>query len=158
MGYQTVNLGFDVPYIMDGEVCAARGNYTPEGYFKTGIADRTNLMKNIMLYFEQNPTTNPTGVDGGFKTELSYAYPNPFNPVTKIAYSIREAGPATIEVYNIAGKVVRTLLDTALDAGASGFVVWDGTNDVGEKCASGVYFYRLNAPGYTETQKMVMLK
>jgi hypothetical protein len=37
-------------------------------------------------------------------------------------------------------------------------VVWDGTNDVGEKCASGVYFYRLNAPGYTETQKTVMLK
>ncbi len=158
MGYQTVNMGFDIPYIMDGQVCAARGNYTPEGYFKSGIADRTNLLKNIMLYFEKDPSTDPTGVVDGMKNELSHAYPNPFNPVTKIAYSIREAGPATIEVYNIAGKVVRTLLDTELEAGVSGYVVWDGTNDGGEKCASGVYFYRLNAPGYTETQKMVMLK
>jgi hypothetical protein len=159
LGYQTVNLGFDIPYIMDGQVCAARGNYTPEGYFKTGIADRTNLIKNIMLYFEKTPTGDPTGVVDGMKADLSYAYPNPFNPVTKISYSIREAGPTTIEVYNIAGKVVRTLLPTTeLAAGASGYVVWDGTDNVGEKCASGVYFYRLNAPGYTETQKMVMLK
>jgi len=158
MGYQTVNLGFDIPYIMDGQFCAARGNYTPEGYFKTGVADRTNLLKNIMLYFEKDPTADPTGVVDGMKNELSHAYPNPFNPVTKIAYSIREAGPATIEVYNIAGKVVRTLLDTELEAGVSGYVVCDGTNDGGEKCASGVYFYRLNAPGFTETQKMVMLK
>jgi len=158
LGYQTVNLGFDIPYIMNGQVCAGASNYTAEGYYKTGIADRTNLVQNIMNYFGKMPTGTPAGVPEGLKTEMSYAYPNPFNPVTKIAYSIRDAGPATIQVYNIAGKVVRTLLDSELAAGASGFVVWDGTNDVGEKCASGVYFYRLNAPGYTETQKMVMLK
>jgi hypothetical protein len=157
LGYQTVMLGFDVCYLMDGEVCGAN-NYTPEGYHKSGIAQRVNLIGNIMDYFAYAPTTDPTGVPDGLKNELSYAYPNPFNPVTKIAYSIREAGPTTIEVYNMAGKVVRTLLSTELEAGASGFVVWDGTSDGGQKCASGVYFYRLNAPGYTETQKMVMLK
>jgi hypothetical protein len=144
-------------YIMDGEVCGS-GNYTPEGYHKSGIAQRVNLLENIMEYFEFTPTGDATGVHDGLKNELSYAYPNPFNPVTKIMYSIREAGPTTIEVYNVAGKVVRTLLSTELEAGASGFVVWDGTGDNGEKCASGVYFYRLNAPGYTDIQKMVMLK
>jgi flagellar hook assembly protein FlgD len=97
-------------------------------------------------------------VIGGAKNVLSHAYPNPFNPVTKIAYSVKEAGPVTIEVYNVAGKVVRTLLETEVDAGAAGFVVWDGANDGGEKCASGVYFYRIAAPGFTESHKMIMLK
>jgi hypothetical protein len=96
-------------------------------------------------------------VSGG-KNELSNAYPNPFNPVTKIAYSVKEAGPVSIEVFNVAGRVVRTLLDTEVDAGASGYVVWDGMNDGGEKCASGVYFYRIAAPGFTESHKMIMLK
>jgi flagellar hook assembly protein FlgD len=94
----------------------------------------------------------------GMKNELSHAYPNPFNPITRIAYSVKEAGPVTIDVYNVAGRVVRTLLDTELDAGANGFVVWDGTNDSGERCASGVYFYRIAAPGFAASRKMVMLK
>ncbi len=64
----------------------------------------------------------------------------------------------TIEVYNVAGKVVRTLLDTELDAGARGFVTWDGMSETGNKCASGVYFYRIAAPGFTESHKMIMLK
>jgi len=157
LGYQTVMLGFDPIYVMDGEVCGDN-NYTAEGYFRTGIAERASLVKNVMLYFGKSPTAAPTGVPDAMTAALSHAYPNPFNPVTKIAYSIREAGPTTIEVYNIAGRVVRTLLDTELAAGASGYVLWDGTNDGGERCASGVYFYRLRAPGYTETRKMVMLK
>jgi hypothetical protein len=157
LGYQTVMLGFDLSSVMDGEVCGGE-NYTPEGHFHTGIAERASLMNSIMLHFEKAPTGTPTGVDAGLKNELSHAYPNPFNPVTTIAYRIREAGPTTIEVYNVAGRVVRTLLDAELEAGASGSVVWDGTSDSGERCASGVYLYRVNAPGYTATRKMVMLK
>jgi hypothetical protein len=151
LGYQTVNLGFGMEFMMDSML--------PGGYYKTGIADRVDLMRNIMLYFGKAPTGTPTGVvDGGFKNMLSQAYPNPFNPVTKIAYSVREAGPVTIDVYNVAGKVVRTLLDTKLEAGSSGYVAWDGTGDAGERCASGVYFYRINAPNFSETKKMIMLK
>jgi hypothetical protein len=157
LGYQTVNLGFDISYAMDGEVCGSN-NYTPEGYYRTGIAERASLIKNIMLYFEKIPTTDPTGVPDGLMNALSSAYPNPFNPVTRVEYSVREAGPATIIVYNIAGKAVRTLLRAELEAGAGGSVVWDGTNDAGERCASGVYFCRLDAPGYTEARKLVMLK
>jgi hypothetical protein len=158
LGYQTVNLGFGMEFMADGTVNGGSGNYTAEGYFYTGIEDRVNLMDNIMSYFGQTPTDPPTGVVDGTKNVLSHAYPNPFNPVTKIAYSVKEAGPVTIEVYNVAGKVVRTLLDTEVDAGAAGFVVWDGANDSGEKCASGVYFYRIAAPGFTESHKMIMLK
>ncbi len=151
MGYQTVNLGFGMEFMVDGML--------PGGYFATGMEDRADLMGNIMDYFGRIPSGPGTGVvDGGLKNALSNAYPNPFNPVTKIAYSVKEAGPVSIEVYNVAGRVVRTLLNTQLDAGASGYVVWDGADDNGEKCASGVYFYRIAAPGFATSRKMVMLK
>jgi hypothetical protein len=158
MGYQTVNLGFGMEYIADGTVDGGAGNYTAEGYFHVGVEDRVNLMGNIMAFFGQTPTGPGTGVVDGAKNALSHAYPNPFNPVTKIAYSVKEAGPVTIAVYNVAGKVVRTLMDTEVDAGTRGTVTWNGANDSGEKCASGVYFYRIAAPGFLESHKMIMLK
>jgi hypothetical protein len=157
LGYKAVNLGFGMQFIADGTSGGA--NYTPEGYFKCGIEDRVDLMANIMTYFGQAPAPGyETGIGEGGKNVLSHAYPNPFNPVTKIAYSVKEAGPVTIQVYNVAGKVVRTLLDTEVDAGASGYVVWDGTGESGQKCASGVYFYRIAAPGFSTSRKMIMLK
>ncbi|MEE8572012.1 MAG: T9SS type A sorting domain-containing protein [Gemmatimonadota bacterium] len=158
LDYQTVNLGFGMEFMMDGTGAGGSANYTPEGYYHTGVEDRVNLLANIMGYFGQVPSGDPTGVVTGVKNELTHAYPNPFNPVTRIAYSVKEAGPVTIEVYNVAGKVVRTLLDTELDAGSKGFVVWDGTSEAGDRCASGVYFYRIAAPGFTESHKMIMLK
>ncbi len=159
MGYNTVALGYGMEYIADGVVGAGASNYTAEGYFHSGIEDRVSLMDNIMtIAFEQTPAGDPTGVEDGRKNNLSHAYPNPFNPVTRIAYSVKEAGPVTIEVYNVAGKVVRTLLDTEFDTASKGFVVWNGANDGGERCASGVYFYRIAAPGFTESRKMIMLK
>jgi hypothetical protein len=159
MGYQTVNLGFGIEFMMDGTTLGGSANYTPEGYFHTGIADRVDLMRNVMEYFEKTPPSPGTGVDGsGLANALSPAYPNPFNPLTKIAYSVREPGPVAIEVYNVAGRVVRTLLDTELEAGTSGYVTWDGLDDAGDRCASGVYFYRIQAPGFTASRKMIMLK
>ena len=154
LGYQTVNLGFGMEFMVDGK----QGARTL-GYFNTGIEDRVDLLSNIMDYFGKTPTGPGTGIAaGGFRNELSFAHPNPFNPVTKIAYSVKEAGPVTIEVYNVAGKVVKTLLDTEIEAGAAGYVVWDGRAESGERCASGVYFYRIAAPGFTTSRKMIMLK
>lgn len=167
LNYQTIILGFGIEIMMDGVCGAGASNYTAEGYYKSGIEDRVNLMGNIMGdlttkqvgYFGLQPGGTPTDVvDGGYKNALSHAYPNPFNPVTEIAYSVKDAGRVTIEVYNVAGKVVRTLMDSDVDAGVTSKVTWDGTNDLGEKCASGVYFYRINAPRFTESHKMVMLK
>jgi hypothetical protein len=151
MGYQTVNLGFGMEFMVDGLL--------PSGYFETGVEDRSDLMGNILNYFGRTPSGPGTGVaDGSAKNELSHAFPNPFNPMTRIAYSVKEAGPVSIEVYNVAGRVVRRLLEEELDAGSSGYVVWDGTDDAGERCASGVYFYRIAAPGFRTSRKMVMLK
>jgi hypothetical protein len=153
LGYQTVNLGFGMEYMVSG-----RDLSTP-GYFVTGLEDRLDLFGNIMDFFGLTPTEPGTGVtEGGFRNKLSQAYPNPFNPVTRIDYSIKEAGSVVIQVYNVAGRVVRTLLESEMEAGATGYVTWDGTDDAGGRCASGVYFYRIAAPGFSSTQKMLMLK
>jgi flagellar hook assembly protein FlgD len=129
------------------------------GYFNSGIEDRVDLLSNIMDYFGKTSVGPGTGIaEGEFSNELSFAHPNPFNPVTRIAYSVKDAGRVTIEVYNVAGKVVRTLLDTDVEAGAAGHVDWDGRARSGEQCASGVYFYRIAAPGFTRSHKMIMLK
>ena len=154
LGYQTVNLGFGMEFLVDGK----HSSRTP-GYFYTGIEDRVDLLANIMDYFGKTPTEPPTGVGGEtVRNELSLARPNPFNPMTRISYTVKEAGPVTITVYNVAGKEVRTLLDAEVEAGTNGYVVWDGAAASGERCASGVYFYRIAAPGFTASRKMMMLK
>lgn len=92
---------------------------------------------------------------------LAQNYPNPFNPVTTIAYQIPSKQALTLQVYNTAGQLVRTLLDDVQDAGAHQ-VVWDGRNDRGEPVSSGVYFYRLQAGAmgerFTAQKKMILLK
>jgi hypothetical protein len=89
---------------------------------------------------------------------LSQNEPNPFNPVTKIAYAADQGGPATIEITNLAGRVVKTFDLGELAPGTEGSVVWNGTDDAGQECASGVYFYRISTPSFSEARKMVMLK
>jgi hypothetical protein len=159
LGYQTVNLGFGPEFISDGTTHGGSGNYTPEGYYHAGLKDRLDLMRNIMDYFGLTPTEPGTGIEGPVGANaLAQAHPNPFNPVTTVGYSVRDAGPVTITVYDVAGRVVRTLLEGEFEAGTTGSVVWDGTNDGGERCASGVYFYRIAAPGFQSSKKMVMLK
>lgn len=163
--YKTILLGFGLEFMMDGICEGGSGNYMPEGYYRTGVADRVNLMGNILGtlttpgYFGLTPENAPTAVgDGRPVNMLSQARPNPFNPVTRIAYSVKNEGPVAIRVYNLAGRVVRTLLDCKLEAGSEGEVVWDGASDLGRACASGVYFYRINAPGFEDSKRLVLLK
>ncbi len=89
---------------------------------------------------------------------LHPAMPNPFNPMTKIAYDVPAAGGAIrVEVYDVTGRVVRTLVDGFIPAGRHE-VVWHGRSDNGERVASGIYFCRMVAPEYTVTQKLTLLQ
>jgi hypothetical protein len=84
--------------------------------------------------------------------------PNPFNPSTTIAYDVPAGGgKVTLRVYDVAGRLVRTLVDGTQPAGQK-TVGWDGANGAGKRAASGVYFYRMTAPGFTQTRKMVLLQ
>ena len=75
---------------------------------------------------------------------LSQNYPNPFNPQTTIAFELRELGEVKLEIYNILGQRVKTLINGKRDAGRY-TLKWNGLNDAGNRVASGVYLYRLQA-------------
>ena len=84
-------------------------------------------------------------------------YPNPFNPDTNIAYSIKEACKITLEVYNIKGQLVKTLIDEVKEAGDYS-ISWNGKDNTGKITASGVYVYKMNAGKYSSTKKMILMK
>ena len=84
--------------------------------------------------------------------------PNPFNPTTTIRFDVaRGGGMVTLQIFDVSGRLVRTLVDATEGEGQKS-VEWDGRDDRGEKAATGIYFYRLTAPGFTQTRKMVLLK
>jgi hypothetical protein len=83
--------------------------------------------------------------------------PNPFNPVTTIQYELPEAAHVRIDVFNLAGRLVKTVVDEGQVPGYKS-AVWDGTNTDGQKVASGVYLYRMQAGSYVSQKTMVLLK
>jgi len=86
------------------------------------------------------------------KFDLAQNYPNPFNPVTKIIFDIPEHTKATLDVFNVLGQKVATLVDGEL-APDRYEVEWDGA-----EAATGIYFYRLTADEFVMTKKMLLLK
>lgn len=84
--------------------------------------------------------------------------PNPFNPTTKIVYDVPiGGGHVRIDIFDVRGRRVRTLVNKFQDIGSRS-VTWDGASENGQGVASGVYFYRLTAPGFTKTLKMTLLQ
>jgi hypothetical protein len=91
------------------------------------------------------------------ETALWQNEPNPFNPTTTISFVLPSAQQANLAIYDANGKLVRTLVDGVRGFG-SHHVEWDGTDNVGNKVGSGVYFYRLTAGKFQQSRKMVLLK
>jgi len=90
-------------------------------------------------------------------TELKGNYPNPFNPETTITYSLQGDIPVSLEIYNIKGQRVKTLVNETKAAGNHN-VVWKGLDDNNQPVASGVYFFKMNAGKYSSTRKMILMK
>ena len=84
-------------------------------------------------------------------------YPNPFNPETKIVFNLPEECNVKLEIYNIKGQKVKTLLDCYMSPGRSE-MIWNGKDGNGKLVSSGIYFYKLKAGDYREVKKMVLLK
>ncbi len=83
--------------------------------------------------------------------------PNPFNPTTAIDFAIPKSAHTRIEVFNILGQKIKTLVNEYLGPGRKR-VEWDGTDSRGNTVASGVYLYRMTANDFTETKKMMLMK
>jgi hypothetical protein len=90
-------------------------------------------------------------------TALNGNYPNPFNPETTISYSIKENCAVSLEIYNLKGQIVRTLVKHDENPGNYS-VLFNGYDDRGQALSSGIYLYRLKAGSYTSTRKMMLME
>jgi len=92
-----------------------------------------------------------------YVTRLQSNFPNPFNPETTIAFSLSNVGNVVINVYNVRGQRVRSLLDEQREPGHHS-IVWNGRDDSGRALSSGIYLYRMTAGDFTETRRMLLMK
>jgi hypothetical protein len=88
---------------------------------------------------------------------LEQNFPNPFNPNTRIAFSIEKAGHVRLDIFDPAGRFVKTLVDEDLPASRHE-VNWNGKDGAGRVAASGVYFYTIVTDGNRYTKKMILLR
>ena len=110
-----------------------------------------------LLWLAQYVSSNPMGVKGNTlqlpsSYDLKQNFPNPFNPTTNIQYSLPKASRVTLKVYDILGRLVQTLVNGEQNPGNYS-VTFNAQN-----LSSGVYFYQLQAGGFTETKKLMLLK
>lgn len=106
-----------------------------------------------------NPVSVETPTDEtGSAPVLSQNYPNPFNPATQIRFFIPKTAPVSLEIYNVAGQCVRTLLNNQSIAGGWRHLIWNGENDRGEAVVSGVYLYQLTTPDGFLSRQMILLQ
>jgi hypothetical protein len=151
----------DTPSIVSGSLSEI-GSALRWGF---GVADNASIPK---LTSAQDVATCE-GTWGGFPTDVggdqANAYvnrlyqnaPNPFNPRTSIKFSLAQSGPVQISIYDVNGRLVKTLVKGTLAAGTY-TEVWDGTNDQNKKVGSGVFWSQMKTGSYISNKKMVILK
>ncbi len=104
-----------------------------------------------------------TGIDSNSENELPKTfrllgnYPNPFNPETTIDFETPEASNVSLRIYNLRGQQIKNLFEGKIDGGRHQ-MIWDGTNDLGAKVTSGIYFYVLKAEGISVSRKAVLIE
>ncbi len=109
-------------------------------------------------------TSYYVGVDGAddaappARLVLHGNVPNPFNPTTTIRFELPLSGKVRLDVYDVAGRQVRTLIEWQALAAGSHDVVWNGRDESGTDAASGIYFYKLRAAGESRTKKMILIR
>ncbi len=117
--------------------------------------NRDTLLGRVLDWF-----AGDTGVDGDevHRLAIDHVFPNPFNPMTKIAFTVPDGGGrVTMTIHNVNGQVVRSLVDAEYEAGPA-VAVWDGRDDAGKGLATGIYFAKLTAGGADAFTKMTLLK
>ncbi|MCL2064552.1 MAG: T9SS type A sorting domain-containing protein [Candidatus Cloacimonetes bacterium] len=91
------------------------------------------------------------------ETKLGMNFPNPFNPTTTIYFDLHKPSSVLLDVFNIRGQMIKTLVDTNLQIGRH-TIQWDGHDEAGVSVSSGVYFYRLQTEEFVDIKRMVLMK
>lgn len=122
---------------------------------KTGAIYVDDLQKDIVTGVESEEE-ELSAIPNSYS--LDQNFPNPFNPSTQIRFSLPETANVSLTIFNVLGEKIMTLVNNeSLNSGTHTFT-WNGRNEYGQVVPSGVYFYRVNSPKFTETKKMMMLK
>jgi hypothetical protein len=119
--------------------------------------DRFEIARDVFGWMQNltKPDITPAVTPKSYN--LAQNFPNPFNPSTTIKFDMKEKGLVTVKVYDVAGRLVRTLANEVRDAGAYS-ILWDGRNNLGADAASGIYFYKMETAGFQATKKLVLLR
>ncbi|MFK7846432.1 MAG: cytochrome c peroxidase [Rhodothermales bacterium] len=132
----------------------AAGGVPIEQFLENGPASASKsggLRRDMILAAADDDYEQPTDYS------LDQNYPNPFNPTTTIRFSLANSIQVQLEIYNMLGQRVKTLVNNEMSSGWHA-VSWDGTNDSGEQLASGIYIYRLNTPNFEYSRQMSLTK
>jgi hypothetical protein len=140
-------------------------------YYKITAVDAAPLESGFSneVNIQTNQTSKPIAIGDDKESNsvphefrVEHNYPNPFNPTTQIRYGLPEQSRITLTIFNELGQEVRRLVDGSQAPGYP-TAIWNGTNSAGEKVASGVYLYKLEAVGsngatFVQTKKLLLLK
>lgn len=136
--------------------------YSLASYAGQQIAVSVNCLSNdAFIFFVDDFEITGNAVDHSTPvakaTSLKGNYPNPFNPVTTISFDIAQEGHVSLDIFNVKGQKVKTLVNDRMTAG-SHTIQWNGTDDNNKKVGSGIYFYNMKSGKYTNTRKMILMK
>jgi hypothetical protein len=170
MAIEGVNVGLPKGWemkwnVVDGELRVAMAGATPMSSGSVAAVmvrlknkeSRLNFSADVML----NETSQPLGaveiaaVPTEFALQLNY--PNPFNPSTTIKYQIANDANVNLDIWNLQGQKIRTLVGKEQKSGYYS-VVWDGRNEAGQTVSTGLYLYRVQAGSFVATHKMLLIK
>jgi hypothetical protein len=132
--------------------------FQPKGVVEEG---RFEIVNGVL--FDNARLSNPVGLTGldvrlvPSEFALMQNFPNPFNPETTISYDLAGDVDVRLEVYNVMGQLVQTLVNNHQNAGRYR-IVWAGDDASGRQVASGIYFYRLQAGDFSHVRKLMLLK
>ena len=117
--------------------------------YNGNMSDYTELLSSNMMSTDNSYLPNTFS--------LHQNYPNPFNPKTQIRYDIKNDVNVRIDIYDLNGNMIKTLINENQSVGYKS-IYWDATNDYGQKVSTGVYIYTIQADNYFRSRKMLFLK
>ena len=164
--------------VADGQVTVANGLFN--GTAISGGGDAVRFVFRVLREFEDNARfeiadglvfdpsqlQNPAVVAGVLELQstprefaLHQNFPNPFNPDTTIKYDLAESADVTLQIYNVLGQVIRTLVASEAQNAGRYQIRWNGMDDRGVSVSSGIYFYQISADGkFSDVRKLMLLK
>ncbi len=149
-GSTVISMPYDFMFIYNDEVCGGSKAPAP-------LTARAQILADVLSYCGVDQHPGDASAVPGAEKFMARAYPNPFNPTTKIAFNLPTQAKVSVKIFNLRGELVRTLVDGVRPAGENS-VIWDGTSNSGSSVSSGVYFYEARYGNEVQVNKITMVK